>query len=125
TFPPDGSNRVVVASQLGRVYILSADGDGGDAKMLLDIADNVVYKDRENEEGFLGLAFHPKFKENGEFFVYYTSAKGPPHTSVISRFRMKQGSRDEADVDSEEEILRIDQPYWNHNGGTIVFGPDG
>lgn len=125
TFPPDGSDRVVVASQLGKVYITPNDSKGDKAEIFLDITKKVVYKDRENEEGFLGMAFHPKFKENGEFFVYYTTADGPPHTSVISRFKVHKDDPNKADPDSEEELLRIAQPFWNHNGGTIVFGPDG
>jgi quinoprotein glucose dehydrogenase len=84
----------------------------------------VAYADSQNEEGLLGLAFHPRFRENGEFFIYYT-ANETPHVSVISRFRVSRSNPQQADPDSEEEILRIDQPYWNHNGGTLVFGPDG
>ena len=93
----------------------------------LDIRDRVQYSDKQNEEGFLGLAFHPKYKENGEFYVYYTAkpTKANPHTSVISRFKVSKDDPNRADPQSEEVLLTIDQPYWNHNGGTIVFGPDG
>ena len=96
-------------------------------KTFLDIRDRVQYDDKENEEGFLGLAFHPKYKENGEFFVYYTAKPTPenPHLSVISRFRVSKDDPNRADPKSEEVIMTIKQPYWNHNGGTIVFGPDG
>jgi quinoprotein glucose dehydrogenase len=83
-----------------------------------------MYKDNENEEGLLGLAFHPKYKENGQFFLYYTT-RDAPHMSVISRFKASAKDADQADPSSEEELLRIPQPYWNHNGGTICFGPDG
>jgi len=68
---------------------------------------------RENGKGFLGLAFHPKYKENGQFFVYYTSTAAP-HLSVISRFRVSKDNPNKADPKSEEELLRIPQPYWNH-----------
>jgi glucose/arabinose dehydrogenase len=74
--------------------------------------------------GLLGLAFHPKYKENGEFFVYYT-LKGDKLTNVISRFRASKSDLDKADPASEEEIIRFKRPFWNHDGGTIVFGPDG
>src|SRR4029079_11618038 len=89
--------------------------------------DRVSYKDAQNEEGFLGLAFHPRFKENGEFFVYYTAkpATDYPHYSIISRFHVSKEDPNRGDPKSEEVIMRIAQPYWNHNGGTIVFGPDG
>jgi quinoprotein glucose dehydrogenase len=125
THAGDGTDRVFVASQLGAVYVFPNDQSVGKAALFLDISKRVVYKDKENEEGFLGMAFHPNFKLNGEFFVYYTSAKAPPHTSVISRFRVSKNNPNQADPNFEEEILRIPQPYWNHTGGTIVFGPDG
>ncbi len=72
----------------------------------------------------LGVAFHPQFKQNGQFFLYYTTRKAP-HTSVVSRFRTLAGDPTKADPQSEEELLRIPQPYWNHNGGGLAFGPDG
>ncbi|MEX0716101.1 MAG: PQQ-dependent sugar dehydrogenase [Planctomycetaceae bacterium] len=121
----DGSNRLFVGIQQGTIHVFPNDQAAKKTKVFLDIARKVVYKDNENEEGFLGLAFHPKYEENGEFFVYYTTADGPPHTSVISRFRVSPDDPDRALPESEQEILRIPQPYWNHNGGTIVFGPDG
>src|SRR5690606_38635337 len=61
---------------------------------------------------------------NGQFFVYYTT-RDAAHTSVISRFRVSKDDPNKADPDSEEELLRIPQPFWNHNGGNIIFGPDG
>lgn len=124
THAGDGSNRVFVASQMGKVYVFENNQEASDTKLFLDIEPRVVYKDTENEEGFLGMAFHPKYKENGELFVYYTTVD-EPHTSVISRFKVSKNDPDKADPATEEEILRIPQPYWNHNGGTIVFGPDG
>ncbi|HVT26602.1 MAG TPA: PQQ-dependent sugar dehydrogenase, partial [Lacipirellulaceae bacterium] len=82
---------------------------------------------RQNEEGFLGLAFHPHYKQNGEFFVYYSAkpTRENPHLSIISRFHVSRDNTNRADQNSEEVILRIKQPYWNHNGGTLIFGPDG
>lgn len=124
TFAPDGSDRVFVASQFGVVHVFQNDERAATAPEFLNIESRVVYKKEENEEGFLGLAFHPRYRENGQFFVYYTTTDAP-HTSVISRFRVSQNDPNRADPESEEEILRIKQPYWNHNGGTIIFGPDG
>ncbi|MEX0701410.1 MAG: PQQ-dependent sugar dehydrogenase [Planctomycetales bacterium] len=121
----DGSDRLFVGIQQGTIHVFPNDQAARKTKVFLDINRKVVYKDNENEEGFLGLAFHPKYKENGQFFVYYTTKDGPPHTSVISRFRVSADDPDRALPESEEEILRIPQPYWNHNGGTIIFGPDG
>lgn len=124
THAGDGTNRVFVASQLGKVLVFPNKPDAAKAEVFLDIESRVRYDDKENEEGFLGIAFHPKYKSNGELFVYYTT-KDTPHTSVISRFRVSKSSPNRAEVSSEEELLRIPQPYWNHNGGTLVFGPDG
>jgi glucose/arabinose dehydrogenase len=124
THASDGTNRVFVASQLGKVFVFPNQNDVTKAELFLDIEDRVAYKDAENEEGFLGMAFHPRFKENGELFIYYTTTK-VPHTSVISRFRVSPNDPNRADPASEKELLRIKQPFWNHNGGTIVFGPDG
>ncbi|MEX2121115.1 MAG: PQQ-dependent sugar dehydrogenase [Pirellulales bacterium] len=124
THAGDGSNRVFVASQLGTVHVFKNDQNTARSAVFLDIRSRVVYKDAENEEGFLGMAFHPDYKDNGRFYVYYTTTD-EPHTSVISRFRVSKNNPNRADPQSEQELLRIPQPYWNHNGGTLVFGPDG
>lgn len=120
-----GHGRKFVVSEQGVIHILPKDESGDEAAVFLDIEAKVDYEDKENEEGLLGLAFHPKFKENGEFFVYYT-LKNPPHTpSALSRFKVSKADPNKADPVSEEEILRIPQPYWNHNGGGLMFGPEG
>ncbi|MCA9170408.1 MAG: PQQ-dependent sugar dehydrogenase [Planctomycetales bacterium] len=120
----DGSNRLFVVTQQGVIHVFPNQQDVEETKTFIDITDKVVYADQQNEEGLLGLAFHPKYKENGQFFVYYTTT-AKPHTSVISRFRVSQDDADKADPASEEILMEISQPYWNHNGGTIAFGPDG
>ncbi|MCA9263763.1 MAG: PQQ-dependent sugar dehydrogenase [Planctomycetales bacterium] len=122
--PRDGTNRVAIASQLGKIYMLANDDAATQAELFLDLSAQVVYKSRENEEGFLGMAFHPQYKKNGKFYVYYTSTE-EPHLSKISEFTASQENPNRADLGSERELMRIPQPYWNHNGGTIVFGPDG
>lgn len=126
THPGDGSNRMYIASQVGMVHIFDNKGkDTGEAKMCLDIRDRVKkYWGRgSNEEGLLGLAPHPDFKNNGHLYVYYTSSK-EPLTSIVSRFKAdpKTGK---ADVESEDIVMTLKQPYQNHNGGCIKFGPDG
>jgi glucose/arabinose dehydrogenase len=121
THAGDGSNRVFVATQLGVIHVFENSDDATETKVFLDLSKRVRYNDRQNEEGFLGLAFHPKFKENGEFFVFYTDAKAKL-TNVVSRFRTKNGV---GDPDSEEQLIRYEKPYWNHDGGSIAFGPDG
>lgn len=73
--------------------------------------------------GLLGLAFHPDFKNNGYFYVYYT--KRNPLESVIARYQATGSDRATVDPATETIILRFAQPYDNHNGGKIAFGPDG
>jgi glucose/arabinose dehydrogenase len=75
-----------------------------------------------NEQGLLGLAFHPAYAQNGQFYVNYTDRKGD---SVIARFIVSGNDANHADPGSEEQLMHIRQPYANHNGGSVVFGPDG
>lgn len=124
THSNDGTNRLFVAEQDGIIKVMPNDQKVEEASVFLDIDERCVYKDNQNEEGLLGFAFHPKYKENGQLFVYYTTASAE-HTSVISRFNVSKTDPNAADPASEVEILRIPQPFWNHNGGTICFGPDG
>jgi glucose/arabinose dehydrogenase len=124
THAGDGSNRVFVATEHGVIHVFPNDQKATKTKVFLDIQDRVVYDDNQNEEGFLGLVFHPNFKKNGEFFVFYTTKKAKL-TNVISRFKVSKDDPDRADPDSEEEIMRITKPYWNHDGGTLCFGADG
>jgi glucose/arabinose dehydrogenase len=124
THAGDGSNRVFVATERGVIHVFPNDQKATRTQVFLDLQDRVVYDDNQNEEGFLGLAFHPRYKENGEFYVYYTRRK-PKLTNVLSRFRVRKDDPNRADSASEEELLRFSKPFWNHNGGTICFGPDG
>lgn len=124
----DGSGKLYVGSQFGKVYVMDEDPDVEEPKLFLDIADRVRYIERENEEGFLGMAFHPNYKENGFVYTYYTQYQETgdyPRTSVLARFTRSANDPDQLDPASEQVILTIKQPFWNHNGGTICFGPDG
>ncbi len=91
------------------------------AGVFLDIRD--IVNEGSNEEGLLGLAFPPDFSETGRFFVHYTASS--PRRSVVSRFSVSEGNPDLADPSSEVVILEVEQPFQNHNGGQIEFGPDG
>ncbi len=124
THAGDGSDRVFVATQHGVIHVFPNDQKATKTTIFLDIQNRVSYRDDQNEEGFLGLAFHPKYKENGEFFVFYTTKK-TKLTNIVSRFRVSKDDPSRADPSSEEELLRFDKPFWNHDGGTICFGPDG
>jgi glucose/arabinose dehydrogenase len=123
----DGTNRIFAGSQYGTIHVWPNDPKANKMETFMDLRDQVQYSDAQNEEGFLGLAFHPRFKENGEFFIYYTAkpTKEYPDLSIISRFHVSSGDPNRGDRRSEEIIMRIPQPYPNHNGGTLVFGPDG
>ena len=121
----DDSGRLFIADQFGRIHVIQqSDTEAKRAEVFMDIRDRVTYKEQENEEGFLGLAFHPRFAETGQFFVYYTTSERP-HVSVLSRFSVSGDDPSVGDPDSEVELMRIQQPFWNHNGGTLAFGPDG
>jgi glucose/arabinose dehydrogenase len=116
THAGDGSGRLFVNEQAGRVLIIEPDGAIAD-EPFLDIRDRV--SDRANEQGLLGLVFHPDFAENGRLFVHYTGAGGE---TVLAELAASGGV---ADPDSEQVLLRIDQPAGNHNGGQLAFGHDG
>ena len=123
THAGDGSGRTFVATQHGVIHVF--DPKDAETKVFLDITDRVKYDDKTNEEGFLGLAFHPKYKENGEFFVFYTPKK-EKMTNLVVRFRVTKDDPNKADPASEQVIVRYaNKPFWNHDGGTICFGPDG
>jgi quinoprotein glucose dehydrogenase len=122
THAGDGSGRRFVPTQQGVIY--SIDPSGKKSEVFLSITSKVAYADKTNEEGFLGLAFHPRFAETGELFVYYTNTAAK-HQNVVARYRVKKDDPTKGDPDSEEILLTFDKPFWNHDGGTIVFGPDG
>lgn len=115
-----GDSRLFVVQQNGVISILRSDGKY-DAKPFLTITDRVGYT-ADSERGLLGIAFHPQFASNGYFYVDYTNKQGNTH---VSRFRVKQDSADVGDPTSEQILLVVNQPFANHNGGQIVFGPDG
>lgn len=117
THAGDGSGRLFVVEQAGVVRIIE---NGRVRKTpFLDIRSRVS---SGGEKGLLSIAFHPRYGENGVFYVNYTRGRVILET-IVSRFR--RDGRDRADPDSEEILLRIRQPFSNHNGGQLQFGPDG
>ncbi len=116
---PGDATHWYLATQPGLVHRFSADGGG--AEVVLDLSAQVVLA---SEAGLLGIAFHPDFASNGEVFLSYTAMGGPVFSSTISRFHSSDGGRT-IDPASEEVVLSLDQPYSNHNGGDLAFGPDG
>jgi glucose/arabinose dehydrogenase len=113
-FVDDGTGRMFVLEQVGRIRIVQ-NGQLSPTPFL-DITDRVG--SGGNEQGLLGLAFHPDFETTPYFYVNYTDKKG---NTVIARF---QADGDTADPASEKDLLKVDQPFPNHNGGVLVFGPN-
>lgn len=121
--PNDGSRKLFVVTQNGIIYSFDNNSTASQKKVFLDISSKVI---TGNELGLLGLAFHPNYKDSGYFYINYTTniPEGAPVRSVVSRFKVN-GNKTEADTASEQIILEVDQPYANHNGGKLAFGPDG
>ncbi len=128
-YPDDDGKLLFVAEQRGVILSFPGETNTSDKKEFLDIRSRVYSPARggHNEEGLLGLAFHPNYKRNGEFFVYYSVQEGPTgRRSLVSRFKVSTDDPRRADPASEQRIwLGPPDPYGNHNGGTIAFGPDG
>jgi glucose/arabinose dehydrogenase len=116
---PVQEDRWFVVERGGRIYRLRGDGSG--RQLVLDIHQRV--ESGPMEAGLLGMAFHPRFAENGQVFLSYTE-DGSPLTSIVARYHSRDGGRS-IDPHSRRVVLQVKQPYRNHNGGHIVFGPDG
>lgn len=117
-----GDPRLFIAERPGQVRIVRRNGSVNPAPFL-DIRSRV--DDSSNEMGLLGLAFHPDYADNGYFYVYYTRDPGPGlDRSRVSRFSVGPNP-DFADPDSEVVLMEFEQPFANHNGGDLHFGPDG
>ena len=136
--PDDGSGRLFVYDQVGLIYVLT-----NGAKMnvpLLDIRSRLVNLDGiYDERGLLGVATHPNFAQKPLIYTYTSEPNGPAadfmipvtggttndHQSVITEWRIDSANPNLVDLNSRREILRIDKPQSNHNGGSMRFGPDG
>jgi glucose/arabinose dehydrogenase len=113
---PAGDARLFVVEQPGRIRVVE------NGRLLpepfLDLTDQVKYG---GEQGLLSVAFHPDYARNGYLYVDYTDGNG---TTRIERYRVSGTDRNRADPASVKRLLTIEQPYANHNGGLVVFGPD-
>ncbi|HLA59286.1 MAG TPA: PQQ-dependent sugar dehydrogenase [Puia sp.] len=135
--PPDGSKRLFVVDEIGKIWIIGADGKKL-ANPFIDVSSKMVtLSPSYDERGLLGLAFHPDFKTNGKFYLFYTAPPKPgtpvpgPAGSAwnnltrISEFKVSAADANLADPASERVLLEDNHPYLNHNAGTLAFGPDG
>jgi len=133
--PDDNSGRMFVYDQDGRVWVVTAGGRL--PTPLLDLNGRLVLLGAYDERGLLGLAVHPNFAQNPYLYTYTSEPYGGPadfqnglgatnnHQSVIAEWRISAGNSNVVDVSSRREIMRLDQPQSNHNGGAMHFGPDG
>ncbi|MCA9171125.1 MAG: PQQ-dependent sugar dehydrogenase [Planctomycetales bacterium] len=133
----DGSNRLFVANQRGRIDVIQSGSLL--ATPLLDLSANLIpERQGYDERGLLGITFHPDFgvpssPGEGKFYVYYSApslsagtANNPiDHQSVLAEYRVDSTNPNVADPLSERILMRIDEPQFNHNGGFVAFGPDG
>lgn len=117
----DGTNRLFVVTQLGIIYVFPNDSLVSNPKIFLNLSDSVTQSG--GEMGLLGLAFHPDYAANGYFYVDYTTNQLPLRTK-ISRFQVSASNPDSAVRTSELVLITVNQPFQNHNGGKIAFGPD-
>jgi hypothetical protein len=108
-----------VVEQRGVIHVFNNSATTTNTTVFLDISDRVLFG---GEQGLLGLAFHPNFTANGYFYVDYTTDN--PRRTIVSRFSVSANATNLADANSETILLQVAQPFSNHNGGQIAFGPE-
>ena len=125
---PGENNRVFVVEQGGTIVAIPNLGEPS-RTTFLDISDRIAFGNPSEEGGILGLAFHPNFAANGHFFVYYicdaTTGSGSGRHDRLSRFTRSKSDPNKADAGSEVILFSQYDEKFNHNGGTLLFGPDG
>lgn len=117
----DGTNRFFVAQQRGIIYVFEITPTVATRKVFIDLSDRV--SPSGSETGLLGLAFHPDYETNRYFYVNYTNTVGGQLKSFVTRYQTSATNPDSALKSTEFPILSLDQPFSNHNGGSLKFGP--
>ncbi len=121
TQAPGNDQYWYVVEKAGRVLRIDSESESAKSSVFIDISERV--DSSPNEAGLLGMAFHPEYKSNGYVYLSYTGDNGNL-ISYVSRFSLSNDGNS-LDPDSEKRLIELEQPYSNHNGGNILFGPDG
>jgi len=121
--PPGDRDRVFVVEKGGRIMVVDLRAASPAARVFLDLTDRV--RDSSSEQGTLALAFHPDWRKNRQFYLWWTSTEKRPREDRLSRFLISATDPDAADPQSEQPILAQADQAGNHNGGELLFGPDG
>ncbi|KAK3576278.1 hypothetical protein CHS0354_036013 [Potamilus streckersoni] len=134
----DGTQRIFIGEQLGVIHIYYPNGTKK-IEPFLDVQPKIyTTKSKGDERGFFSIAFHPNFKNNGKFYAYYSTGSSVntiennyhgqieiDHKIRISEFKVLSSNKDKADPLSEKPLIEVEEPFWNHNGGELLFGIDG
>jgi glucose/arabinose dehydrogenase len=129
---PDGSDRRFIVEQTGRILIIPGGSDGSVVKEFLNITERKPYVDfgANTHVGLISIAFHPGYKTNGLFYIFYAQTNANPtgqfpRRNVISEFKVSATDPDRADPASERVVLEVPEPFNSNQGGELGFGPDG
>ena len=118
--PPDQTERIIIGEQRGVVYVYHRNGTR--ISTFMDISQMVlVSTQRGDERGFLGMAFHPRFRTNRQLYVYFSIFSNNQHFTRLSEFKVTVSDPNQVDVGSERILLEISQPFSNHNGGEVCL----
>jgi glucose/arabinose dehydrogenase len=135
--PPDSTHRLFVVDEIGKIWIIGADGKKL-VSPFIDVTNKMVtLSPAYDERGLLGLAFSPDFKTSGKFYIFYTAPPRPGtpvpgapgstwnNLTRVSEFKVSASNPNQADLSTERVLIEDNHPYLNHNAGTLAFGPDG
>ena len=124
----DGSNRLFIGEQIGLVHIMYPNGTLLKDPFLDIRADIKTTSSKGDERGMLGMAFHPRYSENGKFYIYYSTHLNPyeaqqqlgNHKIRIEEFKVSASDPYKVDYNYSRIILEVYEPFWNHNGGEVI-----
>jgi glucose/arabinose dehydrogenase len=133
--PADSTGRLFIVEQTGKIWIIDSTGKKLATPFIDVVTKMVSVSPSYDERGLLGLAFHPDYKTNGKFYLFYSAPPKPgtaipggtpwDNTTRISEFKVSTSNPNQADLSSEKILLEDNHPYLNHNGGTLAFGECG